>query len=186
MKTIIFSILFVFVFSVSFAQSPLLASSSNIAEKNGINNESGNQVKTFEFFDYSLDGENEIELDNTGNHFLGKEIAYKLQLMEKLYTFKTPIGPGNPGMKTVIQKADIYNSIHKINKSFKKQVRKNQITEEQAQNEMNHYLEVAIAVISQDTEEFESALKNANSVEAQINILQNTTLRNIYNPLINK
>lgn len=178
MKSLIFSITVALFSTYSNAQE-IFARAEVIKEEGKVNHDSKGQETTFEFFDFSLDRDETIDLTKVGNHFLGKEIAYQFQLIEKLYTFKTPIGPGNPGTKMVIQKPDIYNCIHKINKSLKKQLKKGQISENKARKEMKHYLAVAIAVISQDTEEFEAAIKSAKEIEAQIKIFKNTRLRTI-------
>ena len=176
MKTIsLISIMFLNL-NFAFAQD-LYASHKQLENNKRIENDKTKQEKVFEFYDYSLDSYEEIDNTNIARHFLGNDIAYQLYLLEKLYTYKTPIGPGNPGTKTVIQKPDIYNCIHKINKSLRKQIKKGTISKTEACEELGHYLSVATAVISQNTIDFEAALKDAKSLEGQVKILKNTKLK---------
>lgn len=175
MRTFFTSIILFSGFLFSSAQDNYLAINNTRITDDG-NTKSDKNTKKFEFYKYNSEDITKEEITTIGNHFLGQEIAYKFHLVEKLYTLKSPIGPGNPGMKTVIQKPDIYNCIYKINNYLKKQTKKGEILEEQAQMDMNHFLSVAIAVISQNTEEFEAALNSASSLAEQIKILKNTAL----------
>ncbi len=160
MKTILtFLIIFIFGASIfgqddSYANNPKGIS----LEENKSSNE-GN-IYRHEFTVYTDDGEWKSIPDNVaGNHFLGKEIAKKSWLMESMYTYRTPVGPGNPGVKTVIQKPLIYNAIHRINKYYKKQVREGILSEMQAGEKYSHYLSISIAAFSQNTVDFEKELK---------------------------
>lgn len=177
MKLFVIFLTLSLIIKVGFSQTAYIAQNEIEVSVTDIDGGSKKPIKTFDFFDYLLEGENEIDVENVGNHYLGIEIAQKFRQMEKLYTIKSPIGPGNPGMKMVIRKPYIYNGIHKINKNFKKQIKKGQISEEQARNDLNHFVSVAIAIISQDTDEFETTLKKAKSVNTLTDILRSTTLK---------
>lgn len=82
-------------------------------------------VLKFEFDDYGSDEEwQSIPISEAGEHVLGESIAKKICLVQKLYVSRTPVGPGNPGMRTFIRKPYIYNSLRKLDNYFKKSVRK--------------------------------------------------------------
>ena len=60
-------------------------------------------------------------------HFLGNEIATRLQLLKESYTYKEPneiSGTEN----AVIEKPSIYNAVRKVNRYLKKAVKKGDIS----------------------------------------------------------
>jgi len=135
-----------------------------------VHSSTGNEVK-FEFTDIgSSDDWKSISKDEAGNHYLGDTIARKFYLIQKLYTYQTPVSPGNPGMRTVIQKPLIYNALSKLDKYFRKSIRKDDYPEGKACGLMNHALDIAISVFSQDSKDFESALKRAKGADDIINL----------------
>lgn len=120
----------------------------------------------------------ELEDINTAlirRHRLGEEIAKRLHLFEKLYTHESK-SPGAFSSRQIIEKPVIYNSINKIEKYFKKQVRKDQIAKTNAAGDFKSILEKALLLYYEDTKELESILSNRESIEKQITVFNNITL----------
>ena len=136
-------------------------------------NESSLEECQFEFTDYGTAEElNSITAQEAGSHYLGEMNAKKFKLIQNLYTYQTSIGPGNPGTRTVIQKPLIYSAIHKMNKYLKKNLRKGNFSEDEANEILSHSLDVVIAAFSQNTDDFESALKQSKEPEEIVSLFQ--------------
>lgn len=136
---------------------------------------------TTEFFRFlSFTDESEwqsIPLSKTGSHFLGEEVARKFYLFKDLYTYKTPISPGNPAMRTVIRKPVVYNALNKMEKYLKKTTNKGDAqNSERLSNRLEHALDVAIAIYSQESSNLESALKESNNPGEIMNVFSRVEL----------
>lgn len=118
----------------------------------------------------------------SGNHDFGKRIACLKTLMEKYYITKESVIPGDPMMRTIVLKPNVYYTVRKIEKYLKKEVGNGNITTQEASSEMEHILEVALSVIdTEDIGSFEIALnKNKRNIEDQISLFQQVKLQNIY------
>jgi hypothetical protein len=113
---------------------------------------------------------------------LGLRVACLKVLMEKSYVYREEIVPGDPTMRTIIRKPDIYNTVHKVEKHLKKEVKKGSITRQEATSDLVHVLEVAIAVIYEgDTEGFESSVRELKSnADEQIALFRQVRLDRFY------
>lgn len=105
-----------------------------------------------------------ISSEMIGEHILGKLVSEKLYLLEAKYIYQVPIVPGNPQMRTVIRKPAIYDAVVKIEKYFKKSVKKGEITTEIASTEFNKVLDVAFNVLTAETTDFEKTIKETTDV----------------------
>lgn len=131
----------------------------------------------FQFEDYTSEEEwSSISISEAGTHSLGEEIAKKICLVKKLYISQDEVAPGTPGVRIFIRKPGIYQSYNKLEKHYRKSVRKKTVALEEAQRTFNHVLDVVIALHMHETEEFEMALKKAKSVDNQIEIFKKTRL----------
>lgn len=121
----------------------------------------GNSATTvFNFDIYTGNNSNqEIAPALIGNHFLGKEIAKKMYILDKVYLSEDKLNPGNPATTTTIRKPVIYNSVMKIESYLKKTLRKKEVSGDQATAEFNKVLDVAINIIYQNTETLENQIK---------------------------
>jgi hypothetical protein len=121
------------------------------------------QIQDTFYFTNNLDRIKNIEVDYTKvpKHFLGYEIGSKMYLIDKTYTVVEEPSPVNPVEKTIVNKPAIFYSIKKLNKYYKKTIKKGEITEEQAKDELNTYLDICLSIYNQKTELFEEALKNS-------------------------
>lgn len=106
-----------------------------------------------------------IDPSNIRNHTFGEDIAKRLFLFEKNYVYYSDPAPGAFSGKKVIQKPVIYNSIYKIEKHLRKQVRKGNIDKQTARVELSNLLEVAIILLHEDTEMLEEELRKTRPEE---------------------
>lgn len=72
---------------------------------------------------------------------------------------KEEVVPGDPTRRTVIRKPEIYNAVRTIEKELNRQVRKDLLPQDKAEQEFTGVLKVALAAIDSDTESFETALQ---------------------------
>ncbi|MDR1555561.1 MAG: hypothetical protein LBS88_00845 [Tannerellaceae bacterium] len=134
------------------------------------------------FYSAVSDSFDDFVLQNAEKDEFGQRVACLKTLVSKYYICKEEIVPGDPTMRTVIRKPDIYNSARKVEKHLKKEVKKGNLTRQQAANELAFVLEVAIAAIDEsNTESFESSLSESkSSVNAQINVFRQVKLNHLY------
>lgn len=125
-------------------------------------------------------GNNTIE--NSGKHDFGQKIACLKVLIDKYYITKEDVIPGDPMMRTIVLKPNVYYVTRKIEKHLKKEVKDGDISLEEASKEFAHILEVALAIIdSEESNTFEMALsKSKKNIEDQITIFSQVKLQNIY------
>lgn len=142
----------------------------NIGDTKTTNSPTG-ALSVFEFrastIDYDL---NSISKDMIGEHFLGDQIARKLYLLDSKYTYQVEIVPGNPQTKTVIRKPVIYDAVRKIERYFRKSVKKGDVSIETATQEFNQVLDVTFNVLTADTDSFEKAIIKTNDANSVTNL----------------
>lgn len=129
------------------------------------------QPPVFEFKGYSRDYELDlITPEMAGEHLMGNLIAKKLYLLDKKYTSEEPVVPGNPMTKTVIQKPVIYDAVKRIERHLKREAKKGNIANETAITNMHIVLDVALNIVTTDTEVFEEALETRSDIDARIDL----------------
>jgi hypothetical protein len=125
----------------------------------------------YEFKAYSKDSYlNNITSDMAGEHFLGIQIARKIYLFNKFYTSEENLFPGNPATKTIIKKPIIYQAVKRIEHDLKKSVKRADISIADASTIMNTVLDVALNIQTEDTKDFEKALKSSSTTESKIEL----------------
>lgn len=142
--------------------------------ENKVSADSGTPPKktaVFEFKAQTLEYElNGIHDELPGNHPFGKQIARKRYLLEEKYTSQVTIAPGNPATKTVIRKPVIYEAVIRIEKDLRRMVKKNEITLQIATDKMNSVLDVALNIVSINTDDFEKQLANCENSKSSIEL----------------
>ncbi len=109
-------------------------------------------------FQYNMEELNEVQNQNdVKDHFLGQDIAMKMQLLKESYTYKEVNEISNTE-NTVIEKPSIYNSVRKLSKHLKKSIKKGNISEPEAFNLLDNVLNIALNIRYQDTAALESEL----------------------------
>lgn len=121
---------------------------------------------------------------NAGSHEFGSYVACLKKMVEKSYVTKEDVIPGDPMMRTIVNKPQIYYLVRKIEKHFKKEVEKNEISLTDASSQYAYVLKVALALLSESAETtspFEAHVKNSRKdIETQIDLFQQVKLYNIY------
>jgi hypothetical protein len=164
-----------------FLSCSLISATGNNARKEPESRTSDSVEDTteyFRFFSFTDKSEWEsIPVSRAGKHYLGEDIARKYYLFKDLYTYRTPVSPGSPAMRTVIRKPVVYNALNKLEKHLKK------INYEgSAQNAgqigqtFEHALDVAIAIYSQETPGFESELQNSDNAKEIMSVFSRVEL----------
>lgn len=149
--------------------SLVFLSGSLFSQQNGNDENCTDSAVTYKFcYRYCVDETslNSIDQDDLGNHPLGDNIARKLYLLRETYTVIEKPTPTSPGEKTIIFKPNIYNSLQKLNRYYKKQVKDELISEEEARLKLDAYLDIAISIFIENTESFEDELRRAKGPDA--------------------
>lgn len=118
----------------------------------------------FDFMEDKLD-ESSVDMSIVGKHYLGDGIAKKLQLLQESYTWEEAGTPSSPGTKTIVEKPSIYYALKKLSSGYKKKVKKGEMSEEEALDELTKALDIGLFIRYQNTEEFEAKLKELKSPE---------------------
>lgn len=162
-------ILFVLTSVKLFAQNDLaMAFSKEIAKSSS----SSAGLPVFEFKVYSNENDlNTISNDMIERHVFGETVSKKLYLLDSKYTYKVPMVPGNPQMRTIVRKPAIYDAVMKIERYLKKSVKKGAISMETASADFNKVLDVANSVCTADTKSFEKEISSMNDVVSLVNLL---------------
>jgi len=171
MKTIL-HLLFIFLSLTSgklFAQDDLAMVFSKEVVKTS---SSSAGLPVFEFKVYSSENDiSTISKDLVESHIFGEMVSKKLYLLDSKYTYKVPVVPGNPQMRTIVRKPAIYDAVMKIERYLKKSVKKGEISMKTASDDFNKILDVANSVCTTDTNSFEKEISNTKYVVSLINLL---------------
>ena len=90
----------------------------------------------------------------------GKSNEDLLNQLEGLCVKRVPVVPGDPTMRTVIKKGEIYNAVRKVAKGLGEEVKDDKLTDQEADKLLNKVLNVAIsAFYTDDSKSFEKALR---------------------------
>lgn len=132
-------------------------------------------------FCYSQKAPQPEDLQEVEDNKLGKDIGFYDQIFNQLYVVKEEVVPGDPTMRTVIKKPDVFNAVRAIYKSLCESVKNHTLTKEEATSQMLHTFKVAIAVIDSDSSSFEKYLhQNKKETSSLISAFNRVTLQNIY------
>ena len=128
---------------------------------------------SFQFDTYIQKIDTDDVKDNS-SHELGDIIARKLHIIEKTFIlrYETKVGFNNSEIE--VQKPDLLESVEKLDKYYRKAVKKNVIDKSEAMTEFSNCLDIAYTIFYEESDDFEKALsktKNAEDIKA---IYQNT------------
>lgn len=111
-------------------------------------------------------------LNNTDvrKHFMGYQVARRFHLFEEYFTYYSEAAPGAFSGRKVIRKPVLYQSIFRLEKHLKRQLKEGTINLEYASDEMSRFLDIAIILAHEDTVVLEDAIQGAESAEDIINV----------------
>lgn len=144
------------------------------------NGATGDNNKTWEFYSAVQDPTVMVLSDSEANHRLGKKIAYFYELFKETYVVKEEVVPGDPMRRTVIRKPDIYNAVRSIEKNIARSVKKNELSQAQAEKDFGYVLKVALAAIDSETDSFEKALNEQKDSQGLLAVFHNVNLKSLY------
>lgn len=121
--------------------------------------QSGDDTFYFRAKQDKIDASN-LNMSFVGSHFMGDEIAKKLYLLKETYTWKEEASPLVTTPTTHIEKPDIYYTVKKLEKYYKKGIRKGWIEEKDAVAQYSRVLDIALFIYDQQTQDLENLLDN--------------------------
>lgn len=121
-------------------------------------------------------------IEKSEKHEFGSKVACLKVLMDEYYVTQEEIVPGDPMRRTIIKKSNVYNTARKIEKHLKKEVKKGNISIDEATNLFTHVLEVTLAIVDEtNTKEFEDNLDaKKKNIEEQIALFNQVKINSIY------
>lgn len=120
----------------------------------------------FRYLEDKLD-QSSVDDQRAGNHFLGQDIARKMYMLQENYTWIQEGTPTNPASMRMVDKPAIYNNIKKLERFYKKGIKKGEISEDRAQEEFGQILDICLLIRNQKTATLEDtldALKNEEDI----------------------
>ena len=119
-----------------------------------------------------------VETDATmiGSHYLGDEIAKKYYTFKETYTYIEKGTQLSPGDKIRVEKPVIFYSINKLNRQYKKDLKKGNITEDAAKDKLTGYFETSVIIFDQNTQKLEDELNEAKTPEEIEGVLDRIVL----------
>lgn len=123
-------------------------------------------------FKYAVDLQALSEIDHSffQPHAFGEIVARKLYMVQDLYTYVEAATPTSPSEKTIVLKPNIYNSVLKLNRYYKKQVKKGLVKKEDAAKDLDYCLNVAISTVATQTDSLEADIRKAVDMNEIANI----------------
>lgn len=167
-KLLLFSIL-VTMYSQSFSQNLAMATvvkeNKSISSATNATNATNPAIIEFQVSWLKTDQLDEVKSEDIEkDQLFGENISKKKYLLDETYTYKVAVAPGNPAKRTMYRKPGIYNSVVSIERLLRKNIRKELIAKEKAEELLNIVLDVALNSYSSDTESFEQKIsKSSNS-----------------------
>jgi hypothetical protein len=142
----------------------------------------GEGKRYFEFYadheyDYIREQLDDIDLSLVRSHKLGEEVALYLHLLDQEYTYITEAAPGSFSGRLVVKKPAIYNSVYRIDKYYRKQIRKGLLTDLQGKTGLIKSVEIALILLNRETGEFEAELDEAKKDEELLTLFRRIKLK---------
>jgi len=129
--------------------------------------------EAYQFKSY-LSLEDELaKISDYDTHYLGDEVAKRLKALNNLYVNRREVAVGFGDSHTSFIKPDILNAIYKIDRFYKKAVRKDNISKKLAEEKMTLFLEVGLVLFYEsDSENFEKSLRKNSDPEILIQLFE--------------
>lgn len=130
------------------------------------------------FFENNLSYYEDYKVDMTfvSPHYLGEEIALKFHILDETYTTVQAATPTSPTEKTTVNKPVIYYAIKKLSRKYKREIRKGNIAEKKASDNLSHVLDIGLSIFHEETQVFEKVLKDAKQPEEIMNVFNMVVL----------
>ena len=146
---------------------------------------SQNNASTF-VFDTYIDQINIKDVKDVSSHELGDSIACKLHIIENTFLIRYQTKVGLSNLELEVQKPDLLESVEKLNKYYRKAVKKGNILQNEASRMLSRYMDIAYTLFYEESTEFEKALSKAKTPEQIIALYNRVQLMDKNQPLTNK
>ncbi|MGL4853297.1 MAG: hypothetical protein ACRC3Z_11750 [Phocaeicola sp.] len=115
------------------------------------------------------------------NHKFGKKVAFLYEAFKDAYVTKEEVVPGDPNLRTVIRKPEIYNAVRSVEKELNREIKKNECSLDEAKKSFEKVLQVSLAALDAEIPSFESALQtNKKDASQLLAIFQRVELKSLY------
>jgi|GEM_PF-1087639 len=126
----------------------------------------GQNQKVFKFEDKSQEISEEKVQVYGPEHYLGPKFTEELTVLLDRYTYTPAPTPMNPTPARSTEKPAIYNSLKKLDKYYKKQLKKGLISKPDAEKALQKVINITYSVRFEETDELEKILwKTKNPVD---------------------
>lgn len=113
--------------------------------------------ETYRFVDKS--GEMEIEVpEYAQQHYLGEEFTKKFYALKEKYVYRPEASFNSPTPASITEKPSIYNSLKKLDKYYKKRLKKGMIQQEEVKASLSKALAAGYSIRYADTSDLEDIL----------------------------
>ena len=129
----------------------------------------------FDFLSSSLDETILKDHQYIKSHFLGTDVARKVKLVDLAYKWEDPPTPTRSTPLIKIEKQPIYFALKKVisPKFYKRKIKAQAITKDQAIEEIIEILDIALMIRYQDTKQFENILRDLDNGDQVVDIFKN-------------
>jgi len=170
-KRLLIVFLLILINITGFPQDVQMFATNSVSPGKGTNPD---EFKKFSFKSYkTTDDMDKVPLNLIGTHPFGEIIARKSYLLDKKYVKEEELTPGNPATKVVIRKPVLYESVKSIERELKRAVRKDEISLSVAADTYGQVLDIALNIVTADTEDLELLLDKTRSPKSKLDILKN-------------
>ncbi|MEM6361143.1 MAG: hypothetical protein AAF149_23585 [Bacteroidota bacterium] len=125
------------------------------------------EQNSFKFRDKSDEMTTEVP-EYVSKHYLGNPFTEKFYVLKEQYVWKPLESSGTPNPVPVTEKPSIYNSLKKLDRYYKKQLKKGNLSEDEVRENLEKALAVCYSVRHQETKDLEKVLwktKDINEIE---------------------
>ena len=112
---------------------------------------------TFSFRDRSDEMVMEVP-EYASDHYLGETFTQKFYALKEKYVWKPLATPTTPNPASVTEKPSIYNSLKKLDRHYKKQLKKGNASEDEIRENLAKAVAVCYSVRYEQTDELEKIL----------------------------
>jgi|TARA_R110002050_G_scaffold135508_5_gene258331 hypothetical protein len=106
------------------------------------------------------------------DELLGETLSVKLEQFNRVYTKKVNLGPPSYIASIEIKKPDLYYSVQKLTKHYRKCKKKDILSQEKIEKEMVEIINKSILIFSQETDSVEQELRQANNSKDIIGVFE--------------
>lgn len=117
------------------------------------------------FFDTYIQKIDTKDVKEHSKHDLGEDIAKKLTVLENIFITRYDTKIGLSDSEIEIQKPDLLESVEKIDKHFKKKVKKKELNKNDATKELSRLLDIAYTLFYEESNEIETVLSKIKKAE---------------------